>query len=315
MHRRHPPANGRLVTLCLGLALALTGLALPATVAAQSPTPVPPCGETQLPQCLPPTAAPSGTPTDLEGTPWVVTQVVVVGVLTIMPLDGPVANLTLHDSRAVGNGGCNAFTTRYVLEGAAITFERVDSTRRQCLVAAPAEDPLFEALPLVAAWSMTDGTLTFADTEGGPLVVLQTGVGPGTGIRGVWRITGLAARDGTAVDAALLGEAAASFGGGQFRATVGCNWIQGSYTEDGPNIEFGDRMRTRMYCDDLMEAEDVLDAAIGEITSSAIEDDTLVLTDDDGNGRIWLVPARGQTPQPTPSAGPGTASAAPSTAP
>ncbi|MBX3029600.1 MAG: META domain-containing protein [Chloroflexi bacterium] len=304
MHRQLSPVFGRpagaLIRLALSLGLVLTALGLSSVTLAQSPIPVPPCGDTRAPQCLPPTdPPPSDAPDGLEGTTWLVTQVVVDGTLSVMPADGPVATMTLEDGRAMGDGGCNAFTTSYVLDGATITFDRVDATRRQCLIAAPAEDPLFEALPLVARWSITDGVLTLEDPDRSPLVVLEPGAGPGTGIRGLWHISGLAARDGTAVDPARLAGAEATFGDDRYRATVGCNWIVGTYAEDGPNLTITPGGRTKMYCEGLMDAEDLLLQALGEITSSATDGDTLVLTDDDGTPRIWLTPRGAVDPAPS----------------
>jgi heat shock protein HslJ len=80
---------------------------------------------------------------------------------------------------------------------------------------------------------------------------------------------------------------------------VGCNWIVGTYTEDGPNLAISPGARTKMYCEGLMEAEDVLDRALVEITSSAIDGDTLILTDDDGTPRIWLTPRGAADPAPS----------------
>jgi heat shock protein HslJ len=153
----------------------------------------------------------------------------------------------------------------------------------------------------VAAWSILDGVLTLAGADAAPLVVLEPGVDEDTGVRGLWRITGLAARDGTTVDPTLLATAEATFGGGQFRATVGCNWITGSYLDDGPRLTITPEFRTLIGCHDLNDAEEALNDALHEVAAWAVDGDTLVLVDQAGNGRIWLV-SRGAV-DPVPSSG------------
>lgn len=273
----------------------LTGRGRPATllIALALLTAAPGAGRAQSPEAL-----------ALEGTPWVVRRVVVDGTLTAMPVTGPVARIVLRDGRASGDGGCNAFTASYALDGSAITFGPVGATRRQCLVAAPAEGPLLRSLPLVASWSIADGMLTLAGAEAAPLVELEAATDEATGVRGLWRIAGLAARDGTTVDPTLLARAEATLGGGRFRATVGCNWIVGSYLEDGPRLTVSPESWTLIGCPDLDDAEAVLKGALAEVATWAMDGDALVLDDDDGTHRIRLVPRGGTAPAPSAPATP-----------
>lgn len=225
----------------------------------------------------------------LEGTPWVVRRVVVDGTLTTMPEQAPLARIVLRDGRASGDGGCNAFTASYALDGSAVTFGPVGATRRQCLIAAPAEDPLFRSLPLVTGWSISGETLTLTGAEA-PLVELEAAADEATGVRGLWWITGIAGRDGTTVDPTLLTMAEATFGRGRFRATVGCNWITGSYTEDGHALAITPESRTLIGCDRLIEAEEALVDGLTEASTWSTEGETIVLADVDGTARLRLTP-------------------------
>jgi putative lipoprotein len=263
--------------------------------------------------CLAPLGARAGSPApgasdapapDLEGVQWVLTQVVLDGSLVDLPPDAPAATMHLWHGFAIGNGGCNAWSAGYALDGSAITFSDIRITLRECLVAAPAEAPLLDALPRIASWSIADRLLTLADGEGAPLLVATSDIQPSTGIRGVWRIAALAAADGTPVDPLSLGQASASFGDGQFRATVGCNWITGSYVQDGSPLAIQPTFRTMMGCGALMEPEDVLADALPAVTSAVVDGDAVQLVDAAGTTRIRLTPARAQQPQPSPSAGP-----------
>lgn len=263
--------------------------------------------------CLAPTGAMAASPSPgstgsaepaLEGPQWMLTQVVIDGALTSLPPDVPAATMQLWHGHAFGNGGCNAWSAGYALDRSAITFADVSSTRRQCLVAAPAEAPLLAALPQVAAWTITDRLLTLAGRDGTPLLVATSDIQPSTGIRGAWRIAGLAAPGGTSVDALSLSQASASFGGGRFRATVGCNWITGAYAEDGSTLHIEPGSRTLMRCEGLMEAEDALADALPAVASATVEGDGIDLRDIDGTTRIRLVPARNQRAQATPSVAP-----------
>jgi heat shock protein HslJ len=234
--------------------------------------------------------AQSSSAVGLEGTPWVVRGVVVDGTLATMPVEGPVATMVLRDGRARGDGGCNVFASSYLLDGSAVTFGPVNATRRQCLVAAPAEDPLFRSLPLVASWSIVDDELTLLGADAAPLVELEHDARTHAGIRGLWSIRGLADRDGTVVDPTLLARAEATFGGGRFRATVGCNWITGSYVEDGSRLTITPEFRTMIGCPRLTGAEEVLADALPVIVSWSIAGDAVVLGDQAGEPRVWLGP-------------------------
>ncbi|MFN8520330.1 MAG: META domain-containing protein [Chloroflexota bacterium] len=260
--------------------------------------------------CLAPLGARAGSPApgasdapapDLEGVQWLLTQVVLDGSLVGLPPDAPAATMQLWHGYAFGNGGCNAWSASYALDASAITFADPRTTRRQCLVAAPAEGPLLDALPRIASWSIADRLLTLADGQGARLLVARSDIQPSTGIRGVWRIAGLAAADSTPVDPLSLGQASASFGGGQFRATVGCNWITGTYTQDGSTLHIEPGFRTMMGCAGLAEPEEVLWDALLAVVSAAIDEDAVVLLDAQGTTRIRLVPARARQAQPTPS--------------
>lgn len=86
---------------------------------------------------------------------------------------------TLHftsDGRANGSGGCNSFTGPVSIDGDAMTFGPLASTRKACLPALlDQEQKFFIALAGVRSFHLDGEQLTLRDSAARPLVQLARG--------------------------------------------------------------------------------------------------------------------------------------------
>ena len=113
----------------------------------------------------------------IEGVDWDVTMLAVDGpTLVGIPSDVPLM-LTLAEGSASGPGACNRYNASYTLDGDALAFGPVMSTRMAC------EEPLmtleaawFDVLSRVASWRIGGSTLVLLDADGAPLATLIPGV-------------------------------------------------------------------------------------------------------------------------------------------
>ena len=109
-------------------------------------------------------SAGGGPPPPLVGTTWQ------------HGADGPQAAHLLLDEKAqrlVGFGGCNRLTGRYTLNGSALSFDGVASTRRACLHEDGSEDRFLAALAGVRGWRIEGGQLKLLSASGGTLLELR----------------------------------------------------------------------------------------------------------------------------------------------
>lgn len=85
------------------------------------------------------------------------------------------AHVVLHtdDRRVMGSTGCNRMTGRYRLEGDALSFEQLASTRRACVDGMQTEQAFLDALGRVAEWRVVGQQLTLLDADGEVLARLQ----------------------------------------------------------------------------------------------------------------------------------------------
>lgn len=81
-----------------------------------------------------------------------------------------------QDGRAEGSGGCNSFAGPVSINGDAMTFGRLASTRKACLPALlDQEQRLFIALAGTRSYDLTGEQLTLLDAAGRPLVSFVRG--------------------------------------------------------------------------------------------------------------------------------------------
>jgi heat shock protein HslJ len=106
------------------------------------------------------------TPT-LENTDW---KLVALGETPVTPKDTlRQAHFTLSggaDKRVTGSGGCNRMFGSYTLDGNALEFSRVGSTKMACAEGMDTESAFFATLARVAAWRIAGQQLELSDSTG-----------------------------------------------------------------------------------------------------------------------------------------------------
>jgi heat shock protein HslJ len=103
-------------------------------------------------------------PTTLENVQW-----------TLLQLDGeavksnargaPTLSLASKDRRLSGFAGCNRMIGGYELDGEAVKFTGMATTRMACIDVTP-EEPLLRALAATTRWRVTGNTLELFDASG-----------------------------------------------------------------------------------------------------------------------------------------------------
>lgn len=121
--------------------------------------PSPPAQNEAAPQTAPPGAAPAA----VEKRDWRLVDVGGQAVTT--PPDGNAPTLRLEAGNASGHGGCNRFRGSYRLEGTALSFGPLMSTKMAC-PAMDAEGRYMQALEKSARWQTHDGQLELQDASG-----------------------------------------------------------------------------------------------------------------------------------------------------
>jgi heat shock protein HslJ len=84
-------------------------------------------------------------------------------------------SLTLdNDGRVYGNAGCNHFFGSYQLQGKALSFGQLGSTRRMCPEAAMKQEKAFlERLARNTRWSNKDGQIRLLSASREPIVLVR----------------------------------------------------------------------------------------------------------------------------------------------
>ena len=120
----------------------------------------------------PPTPAPvvadSTTPgsAELRGTDW---RLVAVGDKVVAPADSQrAAHITLqpNSKQVAGSGGCNRLFGVYELNGDALRFSGVGSTKMACRTGMDTEAAFLSALLHVARWRISGQQLEMTDSSG-----------------------------------------------------------------------------------------------------------------------------------------------------
>jgi heat shock protein HslJ len=186
----------------------------------------------------------SGSSVALEGTNWVLTSGVSLGV----PLAGVTVNLELTSGSASGNSGCNQYHAPYQLSGSKLTIgPQIATTQMACGPAQTAvERAYLDRLPKVASFSIKAGTLTLLDQGGAPLLEFTASTG-GTGLAGAWNV--ISYYTGTAVQSVTGGvEITAEFSTTAVSGNTGCNSYGGSVVINGNTIRIGPLTSTLIAC-------------------------------------------------------------------
>lgn len=87
----------------------------------------------------------------------------------------PYLILRRQDHRVSGFTGCNQMAGAYTLDGQALTFSQMISTKMACLGGGMETEAAFiAALRRVRGWSITGDRLTLSDSGGQPVIELQS---------------------------------------------------------------------------------------------------------------------------------------------
>lgn len=115
-------------------------------------------------------SAPAGTPDALIGSSWRAEDIGGAGVIDY-------AQTTLvfpADGRAEGSGGCNQYSGPVSVEGDAIIFGHIASTRKACVPALlDQEQKFFIALAGARTFTLAGSSLTLLDAAGRPVAQLS----------------------------------------------------------------------------------------------------------------------------------------------
>ena len=111
----------------------------------------------------------------LENTDWKLTRLGDSPVTTGPGQREPHLVLRGQDRRVSGFTGCNQMAGSYTLDGRALSFGQMISTKMACLGGGMETETAFTAaLQQVRAWSITGQTLTLSDGVGQPVVMLES---------------------------------------------------------------------------------------------------------------------------------------------
>ena len=199
------------------------------------------------------TPADEAAKTELEGANWALVPGDQLGV----PSEGVAVTASFEDGMLAGFGGCNQYSTEYVLDGTSLTIGTdIASTTMACPDAESAVEAAYlERLPLVVSYTVTGGTLTLLDSAGSTLLEYEAVVGADAVI-GSWNVTSY--YSGDAITSVLAGaDLTIEFDAEQVSGSTGCNTFTGPYTVDGESISIGPLTTTRASCagEDLQQQE------------------------------------------------------------
>jgi heat shock protein HslJ len=249
-----------------------------------------------------PAAAPGSGPA-LEGTAWAVTAV--AGVADPSAVAGMNADLVLSDGHAGGFGGCNQFSTTYLLDGDSLTFTVPASTSMACDEAKMSFESVYlGALPQTASYAIDGTTLRLIDAQGQAVVTLSAPTGSSAGgasaLVGTWTVTGI--NNGAQAVVSVPAEPVlpvAFLADGTVQGFGGCNSFGGPYVAGQDTIGIGPLQSTLLTCGDATDAtEQQLVAALQAATAWSLRGTTLELRDDSGAIQVGLTAG---VPAPTAS--------------
>lgn len=231
----------------------------------------------------------------IERTTWLLRHQVVDGTLAAIP-EGVLVSLQLVDGDADGTGGCNRYSTSYVIDGASITFGPIAATLMACAgPAAGVEAAYLANLASAATWTSSGSSLAFTDSEG--TAILEYEAAPAASVVGSWVAQGINNGVGGVVSSEMTSAITADFAPeGDLSGNDGCNEYRASYELDGDAIAIGPIASTRVACADEdanVQAQEYL-AALALVTTWSITDTgNLELRDDAGSLQVKYLQADG----------------------
>lgn len=229
----------------------------------------------------------------LEGTLWQLSSYVGPEGGELQVPAGLAATARLEGGTVAGNGGCNEYSGSYTLDGDALTFGPVASTRMACLGPGDAlETAYFAALDRVATYVIDDVTLIMKNADGDAIATF--GEGTEASLTGTDWVAVSINNGNQAVESVQAGtEVTATFAeDGTVAGSGGCNDYSATYTVDGSSIEIGPIAGTLKLCgapEGVDDQEAAYFAALDAATTWSIAGDTLELRDDSGALQVSYV--------------------------
>jgi heat shock protein HslJ len=200
------------------------------------------CGDDDEADTAPAAQAPAFT-----GVPWVLSSG-----LDVEGWEQTAPSAVFEDGTLGGSTGCNRYTSRYTVDGEALTLGAIASTQMTCPPPADkVERAYVDALQRVAQWRMDDAEFVLLD-DGAAELLRYREASP----VGEWAVTGFLS--GSAVASPLPGTSiTATFTeDGKLSGSGGCNRYTTSFTMDRGAIEIEPPASTKKLCP---ETEGVMD--------------------------------------------------------
>jgi heat shock protein HslJ len=229
----------------------------------------------------------------LEGTLWQLASYVGPEGGELQVPDGLTATARLESGSVAGNGGCNEYTGTYTLDGDALTFGPVASTRMACAGPGDAlETAYFAAIGRVESYVIDDVTLVMKNADGDAILTFEEGTE--ASLTGTEWVALYVNNGNQGVESVVAGtEVTATFAeDGTVAGSGGCNDYSGTYTVDGSGIEVGPLASTQKLCaspEGIDAQEAAYFAALDAATTWQIAGDTLELRDDAGSLQVSFV--------------------------
>jgi len=194
-----------------------------------------------------------------------------------------------------GTGGCNRIGAEYTITGEQLTIGATNSSMRACLGDANMHESAFlSLLTSVRAFLIADGRLTLRSSTGDALLVFEPEVEKSIFGR-AWSVQNYNNGRGaitTVLRGSSLAMTLAEDGG--VTGNAGCNTFRSSYTAAGTTLTLAPAAATKKMCGEpagLMLQETAFLAALGQVASYYVEDDTLQLRDASGAIVLMLRPS------------------------
>jgi len=201
-------------------------------------------------------------------------------------VEGSEVSLNVMDNTINGNGSCNRYNGRFVIENDTIQISNISSTRLGCKHLAQ-EHEYFSALQAVVTYGLTDDSFTLSDGEGNELLVFAP-LEHAPLEKTQWVMT-LYYRQASMISALNGTEITAQFVAGTVSGSGGCNDYSAKYsTDDAGQLTIASPIRTKMACasddgsDGVMTQEDVVLTNLEQADTYEVRGDKLTISDGSG---------------------------------
>lgn len=108
--------------------------------------------------------------TEVTGRRWELTSILLEG-RSVQGVVGAGAYMVLGpDMRVHGRGGCNRFFGAYFMDGDALSFGNIASTRMYCFETMHVEDAFFQAMGLITSRNLEESVLELRSSDGSTIL-------------------------------------------------------------------------------------------------------------------------------------------------